>query len=141
MSADRLSDDRDRLEAIDQPSVHHEESDVNIRAIFGFAGGLLLVTVVVGVAVWGLFLLFERREARVSGPSLPLATEVREPPEPRLQVTPREDAAAFRAQEDAILNGYSWVDRDAGLVRIPIAEAMRLTVQKGLPVREQKVQP
>jgi hypothetical protein len=52
-----------------------------------------------------------------------------------LQVTPRQDAEAFRAREDDILNGYAWVNRDTGLVRIPIGEAMRLTVQKGLPVR------
>ena len=57
------------------------------------------------------------------------------PPEPRLQVNPREDAAEFHAQEDAILDGYTWVNREAGTVRIPIAEAMKATVQKGLPVR------
>jgi hypothetical protein len=28
------------------------------------------------------------------------------------------------------------VDREAGTVRIPIAEAMRLTVERGLPARE-----
>ena len=31
---------RTHLESIDQPTVHHEETDVNIRAIFGFAGAL-----------------------------------------------------------------------------------------------------
>ena len=31
-----MSDARDHLESIDQPTVHHEETDVNIRAIFGF---------------------------------------------------------------------------------------------------------
>ena len=34
-----------------------------------------------------------------------------------------------------MLNGYSWVDRNAGVVRIPIDEAMKLTVQRGLPAR------
>jgi hypothetical protein len=50
-------------------------------------------------------------------------------------VAPREDAHRFHAAEDAVLNGYSWVNRDAGVVRIPIGEAMKLTLQKGLPVR------
>ena len=132
-----MSDVRDHLEAIDQPTVHHEETDVNIRAIFGFAAGLLVVAIVIHVAVWGLFRYFDYREARVHGPASPLATgEVRLPPEPRLQVNPREDLSAFHIQEDAILNGYSWVNREAGTVRIPIAEAMKATVAKGLPVRQ-----
>ena len=132
-----MTEPRPHLESVDQPSVHHEESDVNVRAIFGFAAGLLVTTLVVSVAVWLMFGYFDRRETQRSGPASPLATtEVRQPPEPRLQVAPRDDAARFRAQEDAILNGYSWVDREAGTVRIPINEAMKLTLQKGLPVRE-----
>jgi hypothetical protein len=34
------------------------------------------------------------------------------------------------------LNGYGWVDRDAGVVHIPIDEAMRLMVERGVPARE-----
>jgi hypothetical protein len=131
-----MSESGTHLESIDQPTVHHEETDVNIRAIFGFGAGLMLVTIVVAVAVWGLFRSFDSRETRESGRPSPLATsEPRLPPEPRLQVNPREDAAEYRAREDSVLNGYSWVNREAGTVRIPIAEAMKLTVQRGLPVR------
>jgi hypothetical protein len=131
-----MSEPRDHLESIDQPTVHHEETDVNIRAIFGFAGVLLVIAIVIHLAVWGLFEYFDDRETRESGQASPLATgEPRLPPEPRLQVSPREDAAAFRAREDAILNGYTWVNRETGTVRIPIAEAMKMTVQTGLPVR------
>ena len=131
-----MSDHRTHLESIDQPTVHHEETDVNIRAVFGFGGALLAVAIVVFLAVWGLFRYFDSRAAREYGPASPLATdEARLPPEPRLQVNSREDAAVFRAEEDAILNGYTWVNRETGTVRIPIAEAMKATVQKGLPVR------
>lgn len=131
-----MSDHRTHLESIDQPTVHHEETDVDIRAIFGFAAALTVVAIVIFVAVWGLFRYFDYQAAREYGPASPLATgEARLPPEPRLQTNPREDAAEFHAQEDAILNGYTWINREAGRVRIPIAEAMRATVQKGLPVR------
>src|SRR5262249_41523945 len=67
--------------------------------------------------------------------------ERRLPPEPRLQPeppewrTPREDLRDFRRQEDETLNTYGWADKNAGAVRIPISEAMKLTVQRGLPAR------
>ena len=83
------------------------------------------------------------RGAAEYGPASPLATgEARLPPEPRLQVSPREDARGIPAhRKTRILNGYTWVDREAGTVRIPIAEAMKLTVQKGLPVRAAAGEP
>lgn len=124
------------LESIDQATVHHEETDVNIRGIFVFAAGLMIVAIVIHLAVWGLFKYFDAREARGTVAHTLAEEEPRVPPEPRLQITPRQDLAAFRGREDAILNGYHWVDKQAGTVRIPIAEAMKLTVQRGLPVRE-----
>jgi hypothetical protein len=119
-------------------TVHHEESDVNIRAIFGFGIGLFVVGAIVHVAVFLLFSYFSRgQEAANSVRQYPLAAgqENRLPPEPRLQVNPRQDLQDLRAQEDQLLNGYSWVDRNAGVVRIPIAEAMKLTIERGLPSR------
>jgi hypothetical protein len=123
------------LDAIDQPTVHHEESDVNVRAIFGFGVGLFVVAVVVHLAVWGLFRYFDRREAARVTTFPVVAGEARLPPEPRLQVEPRRDLQTHQAQEDAILNGYSWVNKEAGIVRIPIADAMKRTLERGLPSR------
>jgi hypothetical protein len=122
---------------VDGP-VQHEESDVNIRAIFGFGIGLFVVAAVVHVAIYLLFLYFARgQQTANSVRQYPLAAgqENRLPPEPRLQTNPRQDLQDLRAQEEQLLNGYSWVDRNAGVVRIPIGEAMRLTIQRGLPSR------
>jgi hypothetical protein len=124
-------------EVVDE-TVHHEESDVNIRAIFGFGIGLFVVGAIIHVAVFLLFSYFSRgQEAANSVRQYPLAAgqENRLPPEPRLQVNPRQDLQDLRAQEDQLLSGYSWVDRNAGVVRIPIAEAMKLTIERGLPSR------
>ena len=77
-------------------------------------------------------------DRRQTGPrEFPLAVthEQRLPPEPRLQTNPREDLADLRRAEDRVLDSYGWVDKDAGIVRIPIDEAMRLTVERGLPAR------
>jgi hypothetical protein len=119
------------------PTVHHEESDVDIGAIFKIGTGLIILAAVVYVVVWLVFVYFNRREAANLKVQYPLAAgqELRLPPAPRLQVTPRQDLRDLRAREDQILNSYQWVDRSAGIVRIPIAEAMKLTVERGLPVR------
>jgi hypothetical protein len=117
---------------------HHEESDVDIRGVFRFAAWLFVLTVATGLVCWMLFRYFDSEAAEAGAArDFPLAAgRVDVPPEPRLQVTPRDDLQELRRQEDAILNTYTWVDRDAGIVRIPIEVAMRLTLERGLPARQ-----
>jgi hypothetical protein len=124
----------------DNVEVHHEESDVNIRAIFGFGAGLIVVAVVVHLLIYVLFAFFDAREHLSAPAEYPLAAaqETRLPPEPRLQTDPREDLSALRAKEDDILGSYGWVDRNAGIVRIPIEAAMKVTLERGLPARQQE---
>jgi hypothetical protein len=62
-----------------------------------------------------------------------VATPQSVPPQPRLQTDPAADRITIEAQARARLQGYAWVDRPAGRVRIPIDEAMRLTAEHGWP--------
>ena len=58
-------------------------------------------------------------------------------PTPRLQIdNGNQDTAELHAREDLLLDHYSWVDRSSGKVRIPIARAMQLIAQHGLPTAE-----
>lgn len=50
---------------------------------------------------------------------------------PRLQIDDAADLAKFEKQQRAELNGYSWVDRDRGIIRIPVDRAMALVAAKG----------
>src|SRR5438034_10651087 len=120
-----------------EPEGHHETSDVNLRAILTFGAGLVVAGVFINFLVWLLFTYFSVRESRQVPAVYPLATrqENRLPPEPRLQTQPREDLRELRAREDEILTSYGWLDKNAGVVRIPIDRAMQITVQRGLPVR------
>ncbi|HZR26399.1 MAG TPA: hypothetical protein VFA59_22575 [Vicinamibacterales bacterium] len=119
--------------------VAHEESDVNIRGIFGFAVGLTIATMFICFVVWVLFSFYASRENATVTPAYPLAAQQRNrlPPEPRLQTNPRQDLSDLRAQEDQVLRSYGWVDKSTGVVRIPIEQAMKAIVQKGLPARQQ----
>jgi hypothetical protein len=116
--------------------VRHETSDANVRGVFGFALGLAIALGVIAFSVFVLFQYFAAREARAVAPTYPLAAAAsRLPPEPRLQTNPRQDLIDLRAREDEVLSSYGWVDKNAGVVRIPIEQAMTLTVQRGLPSR------
>jgi len=113
---------------------------INFGAIIGFAAGLSLLIAVVGVIVYVFFGALDRHNAVQPRTEFPLAKqqENREPPEPRLQTNPREDLRVLREGEREILTTYGWVDRNAGVVRIPIDQAMKLTVQRGLLARQER---
>ncbi len=120
------------------PTGGYEQRDMSVRAVGTFFGGLIVAVVMVLLLMAWLFSYFAAREARRDVPPSPLAAGRQLPPEPRLQVNPQRDLKAMRAEEDAVLRSYGWVDRKAGGVRIPIDRAMNLLVQRGLPARSQK---
>jgi hypothetical protein len=117
----------------------HEHSDVNVWMIVQFAIWLTLSALVVHVLMWVMFRVFvtQREAASVTEFPLALGQEHRLPAEPRLQRFPANEMSAFRSGENERLNNYGWIDRNAGTVHIPIDEAMRLTIERGLPARAQ----
>jgi hypothetical protein len=118
------------------PDTAYEHSDISIPAIVTFVVLLATTTIVVQVAMYGVFILFNRMEAAADPAVSPLATPADEPPpDPRLQTTPWSDLKVLRAQESSYLHGYGWIDEKAGVARIPIEKAKSLLLQKGLPVR------
>ena len=124
---------------IEQPPVGHETTDVDTWAIGRFAIALVLVAVgCMAILLW-LFHYFIVQE----GPMPPKAysslekAEVRQPPAPQLETEPVRQLAEERAAEDQKLNSYGWVDKQHGVVRIPIGQAIDLLAKKGLPSRTQ----
>ena len=108
-----------------------EESDVNVVAVGKFGVALLLVTILAMALLVGLFNYFKASE----GGAATTVDPTKVFPHPQLQQAPIPDLKAVRAAEDQVLNNYGWVDRQKGVVRIPIAQAMDMVVKKGLPVR------
>jgi hypothetical protein len=119
------------------PEIQFEKTDVDPGGSLRFILYLALATLVVAVLMRLLFSGLARVEAGRQPPPPIMQTEPsRKPPPPRLQEHEPNDLAGQRAMESAILRSYGWVDPQAGIVRIPIDEAMRLTIERGLPVRE-----
>jgi len=58
-------------------------------------------------------------------------------PAPRLQIDDgNQEMADMHAREDLLLDHYTWVNHEKGIVRIPIDRAMQLIAERGLPVQE-----
>lgn len=119
----------------DPEAVGHETTDAELAPVIKFGVFLTIVCLIVAALMAGLHQFLDRREAAVKAPRYPLAVgrERPLPPPPRLQPYPFTDIKALRAEEDGILHRYAWVDRNAGLVRIPVDRAIELLAERGLP--------
>jgi hypothetical protein len=117
-----------------QPKRAHETKDANIRNLIIF--GICLALMVIGglVVSRGVFHYFAGHQG-LGPPASPFENVRMLPPGPRLQVRAPQDLARYKRAQEEILNSYGWVDRQAGIVRIPIDRAMDILLQKGLPVR------
>lgn len=115
------------------PSGRHEKRDVKVGvlakiALFGVVTVLLVV-----LATYGLFRFVRNRQASLEPVASPYAASPNEFIGPELQVSPPADLRESLAGERAVLSTYGWIDRDQGIVHIPIDRAMDLLSERGLP--------
>lgn len=125
-------------------SAGHERSDADIGPLLWAGATLVGVAVVVHVVLIGVMWIFERDERRTD-PSVSPVAAVQVPTAPMLQPTiefhptlPAQDMKALRARNAELLASYDWVDREKGIVRIPINAAMEklLRQSQGATTRE-----
>ena len=144
----------------DSVELGHEESRVQVAGVTWFIIILSIAVVFVGWLMVALINSFEGREQKSeleSRPSPFAAERPKIPPEPRLQLAPAseeqidkrvppdlktqhplQEMKELRSNWDKELNSYGWVDEQGGVVRIPIEDAKRLLLQRGLPTRSPK---
>lgn len=147
--------------------VTHEKSDVSISGIARFVIGLFVLTVVIHVAMWGLFWVFEKAIKEPPPPPMALSERERRPPEPRLQGAPgfAEDlekaVKTAKSEEAHVVQGdptkpkdplweirvlrehwkdvleHGPVDENGKRYGMPIEKAKEEILKQGLPVRKQ----
>lgn len=112
----------------------YEQSDAKAGplGILAVAIGLLVVVSMTGVAIMWRFMAYETRYTGDMEGS-PLAGLRPLPPSPRLQITAVPDLARVREDEAKLLSSYGWVEKDKGVVHIPVDRAMDLILEHGLP--------
>ena len=144
----------------DSVELGHEESRVQVAGVTWFIIILSIAVVFIGWLMVALINSFEGREQKSeleSRPSPFAAERAKVPPEPRLQLAPNseeqidkrippdlktqhplQEMKDLRSQWEKQLTTYGWVDEQSGVVRIPIDDAKRLLLQRGLPTRSEK---
>jgi hypothetical protein len=93
-----------------------------------FAGFGIAFTVGLTLILLASFVYWRFLFVAADAPSQIAANQL--PPQPRLQTHAPSDRAAEVASQRARLNGYEWIDRDAGIARIPIDRAMALQAER-----------
>ena len=123
------------------PETHHESSDVPVRPLFWSVVIFIVFAVISHIALYFLYQAFVKGERRRMDPphtAIAVPADAAVPknqpllqPFPRGEVppqrsTPVTDLADMRAAEDKVLKNYAWVDKEKGIVRLPIERAKEL---------------
>ena len=116
-----MADRAERVE--DNPRTAFEKSDWPLGTIALVLLGTFIFLVIAPFVLMGAF------PRAVSDVSRALTIE---PPQPRLQTNPPEDLAQFLVDEDKRLNTYYWIDKQNGIVHIPIEQAMQELAEEGI---------
>jgi hypothetical protein len=129
----------------DQPPINadvaFERSDIDTRTILSYLFYLALSVVAAFIASVFIFRFTSKMAADSDTPMAPVHRNIGPtmPPEPMLQgvpgheTDPQLDLRLKRAADEAANEKYDWTDKQAGIARIPVEEAMKIIVSKGLP--------
>jgi hypothetical protein len=121
--------------------VSFESTDINTRTILAYM--LYLALAVVAAFLISVFVFRALTSMAVNShtPPAPIRQGVGPtmPPEPRLQgvpghtTDPQLDLRNKLESDEAANEKLDWIDKQAGIAQIPVEEAMKIIVTKGLP--------
>lgn len=116
------------------PDVKYAPEDVSGGWLGAIGVLVVIAAIVLPFILWGIY--GHLKASYGHGALIPEARNLEKfnaPPEPDLKPNPVKNYREFRQAESEKLNGYGWVDREKGIVHIPIEQAMKQLAAKGLP--------
>ena len=150
-----MATNHDDYDLLKNPAVDYDRTDLSPRGIVVFLVGLLIAGIFVEIVLWGMFHFLARSPFFAKGNPSPMLNVQKEAPltaagkdfentsnvnpvifpEPRLQTNEVLDMDQFLQSEHKILyTDEPFVDQ-GGTVHLPINDAMKLIVERGLPVK------
>lgn len=108
----------------DNPEVGFEASDLSAHVVGKIALGLVVFLAVAP----SLLSIIYARARQDADRRLTI-----HPPQPTLQLNPANDFEKYRAAEEKRLTTYGWIDRNKGIIHIPIDQAMAAVARNGIP--------
>ncbi len=135
--------------------LNHETTDISLDGVGKLTIGFVVILTVVSAVMYGTYRMLDR-QARAADTSIskinadrvradisnsPLMDQAnsldgkgRMPAGPKVLTNEPEWLRQVRAKVTAEQTTYGWVDKDAGVVRLPIERAKQLLIERGLPV-------
>lgn len=123
--------EHDRTDAAGQ-SPGYERKDIPARLPFGIIVFMILFVPLGLFIVWALMASLWRVTAEPASPFGESSPESPSLSRPQLQTAPVSDYATFSEDIARHLQQVGWVDRDAGIVHLPIEQAKQLLLERGL---------
>ena len=112
----------------------YETRDASIKGLITFAVVLALVLILTLISMRFMFDVLGKLTP-LGETASPFNNGRNIPSGPLVQANPHQDLTAFCANQSQAVSTYAWVNKDGGIVQIPIDRAMELTLQRGLPSR------
>jgi hypothetical protein len=120
-------------EHIEHGAVRFEPTDINPRAVILTGLGVVAVTIAIAGLMHFVAAPLTRARQQEGAQTQAAGAVPRElPPMPRLQSSDAAELKSYRDAQMGQLNHYNWIDRDKGVIGIPIQRAMELIEQRGI---------
>ncbi len=121
--------------------VHHEESDINVRAVIIGIAIVAVLAVIMHVGLWGMYVLFRKIDRSLDPAPSTAITEPAPTAAGAADFTvhwsePAKYLEVIREDNRKVLEEYGWVNRAAGKVHVPIEVGMKLALERGYPTRQ-----
>lgn len=106
----------------------YESKDANVKTIMWVSIFAILSAIVVFISIGVLFFnlksFFEKKTLKTAPANL--IAERKGPPHPLLEINPRPKNKDHLAKERQLLNSYEWLDKDKGILRVPVKKAIEI---------------
>jgi hypothetical protein len=127
-----MSAEHPRHEGPPPEAAGYERTDAPVGPLLQAGVYILATMFLVSMVLVPLYWLYARRETKAQ-PQRASVLKVSPPPGvfPRLVESEPRALAEFRAREDVLLGSYGWIDKERGVARMPIDEAVRIVGERG----------